>query len=65
MKETWLLGIQNVVAISLNMWQRGIRACILEAREEYSASAVDVKISICRHKLQMRGRLLSITMKPV
>ena len=66
MKDTWLLGIRKVVVISLKMWQRGIRSRILEATDEYSASGVEVEISVCNFELQMRGRLLlSVTRNPV
>jgi hypothetical protein len=44
---------------------KGMSAHIPEAKEEYSASAVEVEISVCSLELQMRGRLLSVTMNPV
>ena len=62
MRETRSFGMRKVEAISLKIWRKGMRARIPEDKEEYSASAVEVEISVCSLELQMRGRLLSVTM---
>jgi hypothetical protein len=65
MRETRSFGMRKVEAISLKIWRKGMRARIPEDKEEYSTSAVEVEISVCSLELQMRGRLLSVTVKPV